>query len=60
MGNRHPMSALEVVMNRKTRKKICYHLLEEINEPPYRYRCTKCNQKLREPRGIVIKKQKNA
>ncbi len=54
------MSALEVVMNRKTRKKICYHLLEEINEPPYRYRCTKCNQKLREPRGIVIKKQKNA
>ena len=35
-------------------KKICYHLLKKIDDPPYRYQCVKCDIKLKIASGIVI------
>jgi hypothetical protein len=29
------------------KKTQCYHKLEHLNEPPYRYRCTVCGKKLK-------------
>ena len=32
----------------------CFHALERIDEPPFRYRCTKCKKKLKILSGVLV------
>ena len=38
--------------------KTCIHLLAFQPDPPYRYRCVKCFQKLKIVNGVVLSQQK--